>query len=142
MESDALVRGRTAHALERVSRTHPELFNGHINKLIDVARDDHIPFTLWHLAMLFANLKPSKPEKEEIISPLFYLLDDKSTFVKNWSISNITILALKNPEDRERIKAKIRSLEDNQSTAVKKRISKALDVLERDEPIPKGWSKV
>lgn len=141
-EDDDLVRGRTAHALEKVSRVHPELFTGHIDKLIGFARNDHLPFTLWHLAMLFPNLMPSENEKMGIISTLFYLLEDKSTFVKTWSISSLTILALKNPHQKTKITAKIKSLEDSESTAVKKRVSKALDVLEGDAPLPKGWSKV
>ncbi len=141
-ESDDLVRGRTAHALEKVSRAHPELFKGYTDKLIKLARDDHLPFVLWHLAMLFANLKLSDDEKKEVIFTLFYLLEDKSVFVKSWSISSLTILAVKNPKEKSRITAKIKSLKDTKSAAVRNRVSRAMDVLENDAPLPKGWSKV
>jgi len=141
-ENDDLVRGRTAHALEKVSRIHPELFNGYTNKLIEFAKNDHLPFTLWHLAMLFANLDYSESEKKIIISTLFHLLEDKSTFVKTWSISSLTILAMENPDEKEEITSKIKLLEESKSAAVRNRVSKALNVLEKGEPLPKGWSKI
>ncbi len=34
-ETDDLVRGRTAHALEKISRAHPELFKDSTGKLIE-----------------------------------------------------------------------------------------------------------
>jgi hypothetical protein len=135
-ETDDLVRGRTAHALEKVSRVYPELFKGYTDKLIEFAKRDHLPFVLWHLAMLFTNLNLSKDEKNEIISTLFYLLKDKSVFVKTWSISSLTILAMENKDKKDAITTRIKELEKNKSAAVKNRVSKALDVLENDKPLP------
>jgi len=73
-EDDDLVRGRTALALEKVSRVHSELFKGYTDRLIEFAKNDSLPFVLWHLAMLFVNLDLSRNEENEIISTLFYLL--------------------------------------------------------------------
>ncbi|MGZ4857043.1 MAG: hypothetical protein ACXVZU_01615, partial [Methanobacteriaceae archaeon] len=69
-EKDEVVRGRTAHALEKVSRMHPELFKGHIDELAKVARNDDVPFVCWHLAMIFANLDLSFDERRDVISTL------------------------------------------------------------------------
>jgi HEAT repeat protein len=141
-EKDDLIRGRTAHALEKVSRVHPEIFGQYTDKLIEFAKKDHLPFVLWHLAMLFVNLDYSQAKKKEIISILFYLLEDKSVFVKTWTISRLTILAMENPDEKDGIIGKIKSLENSKSAAVRNRVSKALDVLERDKSLPKCWSKI
>lgn len=55
-----MVRGRTAHALEKVSRVHPELFKEYTDRLIEFTKNDSLPFVLWHRAMLFVNLDLSK----------------------------------------------------------------------------------
>lgn len=141
-EKDDLIRGRTAHTLEKVSRLHPELFREYTDKLIESAKNDHLPFVLWHLAMLFANLDYPATKKKEVISTLFYLLDDKSTFVKTWSISSLTILAMESNGEKELIIAKIKKFKENESAVVRNRVGKALNVLENDEKIPKGWSKI
>jgi len=76
-EDDDLVRGRTLHALENVSRVHPELFKGYTDRLIESAKNDSLPFVFWHLAMLFVNLDLSRNEEKEIISTLLTFLKIK-----------------------------------------------------------------
>jgi HEAT repeat protein len=140
-EEDDVVRGRTSHALEKVSRKHPELFNNILDLLLRQAQDDKLPVVRWHLAMLLVNLELSTDETEKVISTLYILLKDKSVFVKSWAISGLTILALKNKNKKEDINEEIKFLKDNKSAAIKNRVSKALNVLEDDAPIPKGWAK-
>ena len=141
-EKDDLIRGRTAHALEKVSRVHPELLGQYTDKLIESAKKDHLPFVLWHLAMLFANLNLTSDEKKEIISTLFYLLENKNVFVKTWSISSLTILAMENPDEKDEIIIRIKKFEKSKSAAVRNRATKALNVLEESCFLPKGWSKI
>jgi HEAT repeat protein len=141
-ETDDLVRGRTAHALEKISRVHPELFKDSTIELLEFAKSDYLPFVLWHLAMLFVNLNLTLDEKKETISTLYYLLENKSVFVKTWSISSLTILAMKNPDEKDEIITRIRKLEKSKSAAVRNRVSKALKVLEEKCILPKDWSKI
>ncbi len=42
-EEDDVVRGGTAHSLERVSRTRPELFDGLLSRLIEQSLNDKLP---------------------------------------------------------------------------------------------------
>lgn len=140
-EEDDVVRGRTAHSLEKVSRTRPELFDGLLSQLIEQALDDKLPMVKWHLAMLFVNLNLSEAEMGEVISTLYTLLEDESVFVKSWAISGLTILALDNPDKKEDITSKLKVLEEDKSAAVRNRISKAMKTLENGEPLPKGWLK-
>lgn len=41
-ETDPVIHGRTAHALERISRTHPELVEGLLPRFLDLAREDEV----------------------------------------------------------------------------------------------------
>lgn len=138
---DDIVRGRTSHALEKVSRKYPELFKGLLSRFLKQALEDKLPMVRWHFAMLFVNLELSSKEKDDVISTLYVLLDDESVFVKSWSISSLTILALDNPNKKGEITAKIKFFENNQSAAVRNRVSKALKVLEECASLPRGWSK-
>jgi hypothetical protein len=140
-ELDDLVRGRTSHALEKISRTHPELFDGLLPQLLKQSLSDKLPMVKWHLAMLFVNLNLTNEETDEVISALYILLNDKSVFVKAWSISSLTILALDNPDKKAEIIGKIKVFENDKSAAVKNRVSKAMKVLENCETLPRGWSK-
>jgi HEAT repeat protein len=140
-EEDDVVRGRTAHSLERVSRTRPELFDGLLSRLIEQSLNDKLPMVKWHLAMLFVNLNLSEAEIGEVVSTLYKLLEDKSVFVKAWTISSLIILALDNPDKEDEITSKLKALENDESAAVRNRTSKALRTLEDGEPLPKGWLK-
>jgi HEAT repeat protein len=92
--------------------------------------------------MLFVNLNLSEAETSEVISTLYTLLEDNSVFVKSWSISSLTILALDNPDNKDEITSKLKALENDNSAAVRNRTSKALQTLEDGKKLPKGWMKV
>ncbi len=140
-EKDDVIRGRTSHSLEKVSRTRPELFDGLLSQLAKQALDYKLPMVKWHLAMLFVNLNLSEAETVKVISTLHILLGDKSVFVRTWSISGLTILALNNPDKKEEITSKLKVLKEDKSAAVRNRISKAMKTLKDGEPLPKGWLK-
>jgi hypothetical protein len=141
-EDEVVIRGRTAHALEKVSRTRPELFNGLTSQLINHARNDVVPMVRWHMAMLLVNLKITSKETEKVIATLIELLDDESVFVKSWSISSLTILALENRKKQNEILQPLESLQYDKSPAVRNRVSKALGTLKMGEELPQGWSKI
>ena len=46
-ESDDVVRARTAHALERISRTHPGMVLGLLPQFVEMAVKDHVPMVKW-----------------------------------------------------------------------------------------------
>ncbi len=140
-EADKVVRGRTAHALEKVSRNKNVLFSNLADKIMYKALNDDIPMVKWHLAMLISNLKLSTSETSRAISTLLKLLDDPSIFVKTWSIYTLTILAMENPEKTQLIREKIAAHKHHKSVAVQNRVSKSLEVLDDGVDLPKWWSK-
>ena len=138
-----IIRARTTHALEKISRVYPEWFSLNLKALIEIAEKDKVPFVRWHLAMMFANLSFLGKEVKKIFNILWYLLDDESVFVKSWTISGLCILGRNYPEHKSKILAKLRPLRNYQSAAIRTRAAKAVDVLEHTYlPLPNGWVKI
>jgi len=82
-EPDDVIRARTAHALEKISRTNPEMLKELVPRFIKLSSQDKVPMVKWHLAMIFGNITLSEKETDEVISALFHLLKDESVFVKS-----------------------------------------------------------
>lgn len=141
VETD-VVRGRTAHALERISRIQPELLVGHVNELVEVAKKDPLPMVRFHLAMLFGNLLIYQDQVEVIKSTLLEMMGDESVFTRSWVISSLCILGRKYPDEREAIlQALAPGLRDD-SIAIRSRTQKALRLLSDErQPFPQGWIK-
>jgi hypothetical protein len=140
--SDDVIRGRTAHALEWISRSRPDLLLNFLPLFLQSAKNDPVPMVRWHLAMLFANLTVKGKEKDQIVSTLFDLLQDDSIFIKSWAISSLCILGRKYPEYETEILEKIKPLRNYQSVAIRTRAKKAIEALENPYlRLPKSWVK-
>ena len=140
-EQDDVMRGRSTHALEKVSRSNPALFLPDLDQLIVQASSDPLPMVRWHLAMMFANLSIYEEKLDKIIPVLLRLLEDDSVFVKSWAISSLTIIGVCYPQYRGNFAEKIKSLRADPSKAIQTRVRMALDVLENSLDIPEGWVK-
>ena len=141
-ESDVVIRARTAHALERISRTHPEMLQELLSKFIEMASNDPVPMVRWHIAMIFGNMLLSVETVEEIIPVLFRMLEDPSVFVKSWALVSLTILGRQHKSMRKRIADHIRPLLKDRSIAIRSKAIKAVKILENGaECIPTGWIK-
>ncbi|MEW6718626.1 MAG: HEAT repeat domain-containing protein [Chloroflexota bacterium] len=139
---DKVVRGRTAHALERISRFQPDTLVNHLPKLLQVAQEDPVSMVRWHIAMILGNLTIYEEWVDRITERLLDLLQDDSVFVKSWAIVSLCVLGRKYVEKREQITQEIMPLLRDSSTALKTRAEKGVRVLMNDEtPFPKGWIK-
>jgi HEAT repeat protein len=140
--SDGVVRARTSHAMEKISRTHPEMLARLKSRLIKLALEDNMPMVRWHLAMIFGNLRLREKENDTIIETLFTLLGDESDFVKCWAIASLAIIGERVKKKRNAIVKELKRIRKGQSRAVMTRVNKALKVCENeDEKVPKGWMK-
>ena len=139
-EPDKVVRGRTADVLEKISRTNPEFVKGLTGKFMYLAVHDDVPMVRWHLVMIFGNIELSG-KTDEVISMLLGLLQDESVFVKSWSIVVLCILGLRNEVRRKEILENIKTLKDDESVAIRSRVSRASRVLEFRSEMPLGWHK-
>jgi HEAT repeat protein len=139
--SEDVVRGRTADALEKVSRSHPELLAPHLAQLIELATSDSVAMVRWHLAMILGTLGALGHRTERITSTLIELLADRSAFVKSWAIASLALVGREHPQFKGEIIPALGALRNDRSIAVRARVSKALAFLERGVPIPEGWTK-
>ncbi len=141
-DPDDVIRGRTAHALERVSRTNQDAFRGLIPQLISLSMRDSVPMVRWHLAMVFGNTAFAVKDIEPVVTALFRLLADESVFVRSWAVSSLCIIGKRDKHRRGEIIDAIKVLRDDKSLAIRVRAAKALRVLRNEnDPLPVGWSK-
>lgn len=123
--SDSIIKMRTAHALEYISRKNPALLEPVKATLLESAYDN-LPEVRWHLAQIFGNISLSQNEKDVVVSILIDYLDGKSILVKAWAIATLGILAAKDESLRDKITHIIELFQNDKSPAVKKRAQKAL----------------
>ncbi|MGA2239239.1 MAG: HEAT repeat domain-containing protein [Candidatus Bathyarchaeia archaeon] len=141
-EPDDLIRARTAHALERISRTNQELIRRLMPQLISLSMNDRIPMVRWHLAMIFGNTASTVEDNKPAISALLRLLKDESVIVRSWAISSLCIIGRREKRRRRRIIDAIGTLQHDKSVAIRARTAEALKVLRNENvPLPAGWSK-
>jgi len=140
--TDDVVRAHGADAMEKVARYEPDLFIPHLGKLVRTAQTESIAAVKMHLAMLFGHLVAVVVDIAEIKTILLYLLADKSVFTQSWAIASLCIVARKYPGESEGIIAKIAPLQTDQSTAIRSRAKKAMNILLDDTlPFIDGWVK-
>jgi HEAT repeat protein len=140
--SDDVIRARSAHALERISRRRPDLVVKFLPEFIDLAINDPVPMVRWHIPMIFSNLTLEGYDFEIVLSILFRLLHDNSVFVKNWTISGLAILGQQKKVRRAEIVRYLKTMAADPSRSVRVRADKAIRVLENNLPVPAGWYKV
>jgi len=65
-----VIRARTAHALERISRSRPDLLTSHLPTILSYATDP-VPMVKWHVAMMLGTLATSQKEATQVLPVLF-----------------------------------------------------------------------
>ena len=139
---NAVIRGRTADALEKVAREKPELFSSRLSKLIQIAENDEVAMVKMHLAMLLGHLVVLDERTDEITTALYALLDDDRAFTKSWAIVSLCIVAKRYPEEIQKIFEKIVEHQNDESIAIRTKVRKAIEILGKEESqLPKGWIK-
>jgi HEAT repeat protein len=138
---EQVVRGRTAHALEKIARDQPEWLQPHLSILL-AAGDDPLPMVRWHMAMIYADLALFEQEVVVLTQKLLEMLDDTSVFVRSWAISSLCIIAKLYPASNAEITSRISAYSQDESIAIRARVRKALEaLLAPTNPLPAGWLK-
>lgn len=141
-EADDVIRGRTADALEKISRKRPEFLRDHVSQLIRMAKEDPVVMVRMHLAMIFGHLAIYEELVDELASVLLFMLDDQSVFAKSWAIVSLCIIARKYPQKRDQIVSSVMQLQKDSSIAIRTKVRYAIGVLTNEgSPFPKGWIK-
>jgi HEAT repeat protein len=140
-EKDDVVRARACDAIEFISRYKPELIEGIIQQLTELATCDPVDMVRWHCAMIFANLSYDKQSLEKVVSVLYEMLKDESNMVKPWAISTLAILGKRHPETKLKTLSKLKPLLKSGKPSVANRSKKAMTALIDNQPLPAGWKK-
>jgi HEAT repeat protein len=141
-EPDDVVRGRTADALEKISRSRPELVNEHLGKILLLANHDPVPMVRWHLVMVLGYLSIVQDNMDRIFPVLREMLGDESVFVRCWVVTSLAIIGKKYESKSENVAGLLSTLTSDPSPALRTRARKALEVLTHEnKPFPKEWIK-
>lgn len=139
---NAVIRGRAADALEKITRKLPHEMDEYFDVFTDVLVRDETPMVRWHLAMLLGHLSFIETRRDAIGDVLLKLLDDPSVFVVSWVITSLSILALLSPEWSERVVRAIAPIQRSESIALRTRANKALAGLTGEvKGLPQNWVK-
>ncbi len=141
-EADDVVRGRAADAIEKVSRSRPDLLTDHLPEITNLSRDEKVPLVKMHLAMIFGHLAVFPELTEQLMPPLRSLLDDESVFTRSWAIVSLCIIARKYPQECQVVIELLVPLQGDGSIAIRSRVKKAINLLtDPKTQFPKGWIK-
>ncbi len=139
---DDVIRGRTADALEKISRVQPRLLLDRLDELEAAAATDPRPMVRMHFAMTLGHLAGLRERVPRSTASLLRLLRDRSAYVRSWAIVSLCIVARKYPVKRNRIQDAVQSMRQDPSVVIRRRVEKALAVLDDStRPFPKGWIK-
>lgn len=141
-QSDDLIRGRAAHAVERVARSRPDLVHPHLAQMMHLARRDPLPMVRWHMAMIPPHLPLEEAQAGGVADALLEMLDDSSAFAASWAIVSLVLLGRRYPAERGRIAERMRPLLKSHSAAISRKALKAVWLLENVcASVPAGWIK-
>lgn len=124
-----IIRMRTAHAVEVVSRQNGDLLETFKARLIEEAKTDPLPETRWHLAQVFGNLTLSDRETRIILPLLYEYLRSGTTLVRAWTVVGLGNIAKSKPRLKAEILKVITVYKNDQSLAVRNRVKQALNSL-------------
>lgn len=141
-DSDDVVRGRAADALEKIGRSRPELLLQHLPELLHLAKSDKVAMVRWHIAMILGYFVIYPDLVGEISAVLVDLLVDRSVFVKSWAIVSLSIIGRNYPDWKDEVVIAISGMQGDSSTAIRAKVRKALVLLADDAlSFPPGWVK-
>jgi len=142
LDAPPAARGHTADAIERVSRTRPELIAPFLASILPLAEGDPVPMVRWHVGMLLTNQALTARVARRVVPVLMGQLADPSAFVRSWAVSGLCVIARRFPAFTASVLDELHSLERDPKISVRHRVRTAIRVLlVPDTPIPSTWVK-
>jgi hypothetical protein len=131
LATDAVLRMRSADAVEKITAQHPEYLRPYKNKLIrQVARIDQ-PEVRWHVAQMLSRLDLTRAERRRVVDLLAEYLTDESKIVKTFSMQALADIAEQDADLRPSILMQLQELTHTGSPAMQSRGRKLLAKLAR-----------
>lgn len=95
-----LVRMRAADAIEKLTRSAPELLRPYKRQFVRMLNDAETPEFRWHMAAIIPRLSLNPRERQRVVAVLKSYLLDKSSIVKTFAVHALADLAAAHPELR------------------------------------------
>jgi HEAT repeat protein len=140
--SDRVIRAHASDALEKVARVRPDLLLSFFDPIKEAAGREEPPAVRLHLGMICGHLAVFPGLRPQLMDALLQLLAKPGAFSRSWAITSLCIIGRLEPELRPGILATIGELGNDDSTAVRTRVRKAIPLLtDSSMPFPAGWVK-
>lgn len=128
-----VVRMRAADALEKVTAKHPEYLMPYKRELLDIAKAANQKEVQWHMAQMLPRLDLSADEKLAVIQILEAYLTNESSIVRTCVMQAFADLAESDALLKPALIARIKSLAEQGTPAMKARGRKLLAKLQPKE---------
>ncbi len=140
--TDAVVRGRTIDAFEKVARSRPDLVRPYLVDILQLLGNEKTMLARMHAAMLFGHLTVYAEVIPQVLPILLDMLDEPTAFTKSWAITSLCIIARKEPRFLQEISNRIVQLSNDPSAAIRTRVRYAMEILaDARKSFPKSWIK-
>jgi hypothetical protein len=124
---DPIIRMRSADAIEKVSKKHPDLLQPFKNRLINEVSKIKQQEVQWHVAQMFSYLELTNSDIKKIAKILFLFIDSSnSNIVKVFSLQTLVDIALTDSSIKSKIMDKLKQMVNNGSPAVVNRCNKLM----------------
>lgn len=128
-DSDPLVRVRAADAVEKVTRTSPELLKRHKRWLLEALPEDGESQVRRHAVQMLPRLDLDPAEHGQAVAALMRRLDDSSRFVQTAALDSLARLAMQDETLRPAVHTLLTDRLDDSSSAVRARARSLLRAL-------------
>jgi hypothetical protein len=135
LDTDPVIRMRTADAVEKITRDQPKLLQPWKQLIIDSASTMQNKELRWHAAQLLPRLALSPSEQTEVVDILMNYLEDSSSIVKTFAMQALVDLAINAGPDHElrgQVTPLIERLTRTGTPAMRARGRKLLKLLSRE----------
>lgn len=128
---DPLVRMRSADAIEKITRQHPEYLQPYKTQLIQQVSQIKQQEVCWHVAQLFSRLELTSAERGAVLQVLSTYLTHPSKIVKTFAMQALADLAVQDASLRPGIIDQLEKLTATGSPAMQSRGRKLLAQLKK-----------
>jgi hypothetical protein len=135
--TDVLIRVRSADAVEKLTRHHPEWLRPYKRQLVGALANSEQKEVRWHVAQMLPRLDWSERELPQVVQLLRGYLADDSSIVKSCAMQALAELLPQAPALRQEIEQQLRELSTTGTPAMRARGRKLLARLaKRQSPFP------
>jgi len=130
-DPEDIIRAKTAHAMERIAASRPELLAGYIPTITRFARSDPVPMVRLHMAMILGEIPVEREDLDRVIGTLKHLLaEDDNLFVKSWAIVSLTHIGMRAPTRKPGIVDAIWPFREQGNGLLQAKAARAIELLE------------